>query len=66
MTNPAHSPHPRQPFKDHNFPISGLNGMIPQHYDPKWQGYTDLSQDQISAFMSFPAWQAKINKQNQG
>lgn len=34
--------------------LSGLNGAIPKKFDPLWQSYTDLSNDQIAAFQGFP------------
>lgn len=35
---------------------SGLNGAMPQVYDPDWQRYTDLSPTQVEWFRAQPEW----------
>lgn len=44
--------------------ISGLNGALPKFYVSNWQIYTDLSQEQITAFQSFPEWATIVGQYN--
>ncbi len=43
---------------------SGLKGAIPTVWDANWQIYTDLSKDQIAAFVAMPEWKDFVQSFN--